>query len=89
MKKTWRFAKTNICCDYNQNMQPSFCASVAFKYFEAVTKDRNPRYNTPGKTGLPKWIQDVMLSPKPSEMIPFDLSPINPSSIKKTYEVAI
>ena len=65
-------------------MKPSFCASEAYKYFEAVTKDRNPRYNTPGKTDLPEWILDVMPSPEPSEMIPFDLSTITPSNLKRT-----
>ena len=45
--------------------------------------DNNSRYNTPNNPGLPNWVHDVMPSPDPSEMTPFDLLPITPGTIKR------
>ena len=61
----------------------NFSAAEAYNHFANVTNGANSRYNTSENPGLPAWIDEVMPSPDPDEMTPFNLSPIEPGSIKK------
>ena len=65
------------------DVHPNLSAAEAYNHFANVTNGANSRYNTPENPGLPVWIDEVMPSPHPDEMTPFDLSLITPGSIRR------
>ena len=68
------------------NLEPSFTDNQGFEYFKEAT---NSNYTTSDSSGLPKWMHRVMTPPDTSEMIPFELSLVNPGCIKRIYKEEI
>ena len=73
----WAFAK-KACNDVN-NFDPSFDKTAALSHFANTASRDRSTYSS-----MPSWIHEVMPAPTEPALIPFDLSPITPSLVKRT-----
>ena len=73
----WAFAK-KVCNDV-KNFDPSFDKTAALSHFANTASRDHSAYSS-----MPAWIHEVMPAPTEPALIPFDLSPITPSLVKRT-----